>query len=215
MRESYPPWRIAGYALIGFFIALLGMLWVLHRNGPAASRWACMKISRISPATGANMEKKLRALAEGLHAIRDLTSFAQLSLISIAIWLLVALAYRFVTHAYPVESGLPNLNLPEVVLLMAASIAGGVVQLPLVGGGSQLATIGVLLADSPKGFGYTDAPELAVSCGILLWLVTFMSVVPLGLVLAHRERLSLRRLSQESEAEVESEETAGPSLPIP
>jgi len=31
--------------------------------------------------------------------------------------------------------------------------------------------------------------ESAVSCGILLWLVTFMAVTPLGLALAHRARL--------------------------
>ena len=94
---------------------------------------------------------------------------------------------------------------------MFASVAGGIIQLPLVGGGSQLATIAVL----SQTFDYADSPELAVSCGMLLWLVTFMSVVPLGLVLAHRERISLRRLSAESEAEVKSEKTAGPSLPLP
>ena len=32
----------------------------------------------------------------------------------------------------------------------------------------------------------------------MLWLVTFVSVVPVGLFLAHRERLSLRKLSEES-----------------
>jgi hypothetical protein len=41
-------------------------------------------------------------------------------------------------------------------------------------------------------------PELAASCGILLWLVTFAAVVPLGLLLARHERLSLRKLSEES-----------------
>jgi hypothetical protein len=45
--------------------------------------------------------------------------------------------------------------------------------------------------------------ELAVSCGIQLWLTTFMSIIPLGLWFAHREHVSLRRLSQES---VEEEE---------
>jgi hypothetical protein len=40
----------------------------------------------------------------------------------------------------------------------------------------------------------------------MLWLVTFVAVVPTGLFLAHRERLSLRKLSQESHRE---EERAG------
>ena len=41
-------------------------------------------------------------------------------------------------------------------------------------------------------------PEMAASCGILLWLVTFAAVVPVGLLLSHHERLSLRKLSVES-----------------
>jgi hypothetical protein len=71
-------------------------------------------------------------------------------------------------------------------------MAGSMLQLPAVGGGSQITTIATLSSvfDVP--------PEMAASCGILLWLVTFAAVVPVGLVLAHRERLSLRKLSVES-----------------
>jgi hypothetical protein len=39
----------------------------------------------------------------------------------------------------------------------------------------------------------------------MLWLVTFMAIVPVGLLLAHHERLSLRKLSAES---AEAEENA-------
>jgi hypothetical protein len=78
---------------------------------------------------------------------------------------------------------------------MFASMLGSLVQLPGVGGGSQLATITTLqrVFDVPQ--------EVAASCGILLWMVTFMTVTPTGLVLAHRERLSLRKLSEESQVE--------------
>jgi len=95
-----------------------------------------------------------------------------------------------VTHAY----GMDALEIPvsQLLILIFASMVGSVLQLPAVGGGSQMATIAILSSvfDVP--------PELAASCGILLWLVTFASVVPTGLVLAHHERLSLRKLSQES-----------------
>jgi hypothetical protein len=78
-------------------------------------------------------------------------------------------------------------------------MAGSMLQLPAVGGGSQMATIATLSAvfDVP--------PEMAASCGILLWLVTFASVVPTGLFLAHQERLSLRKLSEESHRAEEAE----------
>ena len=162
----------------------------------------------ISEKFGKAAAHRVHAFGEGLNTVQDLKSFAQLSFLSILIWWVIGIAYLMVTHAYRIHHRQP-FTLSSVLLLTAASVLGGVVQLPLVGGGSQLATIGILhgVFDLP--------PELSISCGIMLWLVTFMSVVPLGLVLAHRERLSLRRLTQESEAEVESEETAGPSLPIP
>jgi len=82
-------------------------------------------------------------------------------------------------------------------VLMASSMLGSLVQLPGVGGGSQLATISALQHI------FRATPELAASCGILLWLVTFMAVIPLGLFLAHHERLSIRKLSRESHTEQE------------
>ncbi|HET7208260.1 MAG TPA: lysylphosphatidylglycerol synthase transmembrane domain-containing protein [Terriglobales bacterium] len=94
---------------------------------------------------------------------------------------------------------LSNLDVSRVLLLMGFSMIGSVVQLPAVGGGSQLAVISALQVI------YGIPPELAVSCGILLWLVTFMSCIPVGLVLAHREHLSLRKLSEESAHEEEAE----------
>jgi hypothetical protein len=45
---------------------------------------------------------------------------------------------------------------------------------------------------------YGIPPEAALSCGILLWLTTFMSCIPVGLVFAHRGHLSLRKLSKAS-----------------
>ena len=53
---------------------------------------------------------------------------------------------------------------------------------------------------------YGIPPELALSCGILLWLVTFMSCIPMGLTLAHREHLSLRKLSKASHEEEAKDE---------
>jgi uncharacterized protein (TIRG00374 family) len=205
MRENYPEWRFFGYGLIIFLLVFVVVLWLLARHGAPVAAWTCRRLSRFSDRFAETLEKKVRATSEGLHAVRDWGSFLEASVISVLLWTLVAMAYRQVTHAYPAITGLPDLELPEVILLMGASVAGGVVQLPVVGGGSQLATIAVL----SKTFGYDQAPELAVSCGILLWLVTFMSVVPLGLALARYEHVSLRRISEESQ---ESEKAAESTL---
>jgi len=93
---------------------------------------------------------------------------------------------------------LSNMDVSHVLLLMGFSMVGSLVQLPAVGGGSQMAVIGALQLI------YGIPPELAVSCGILLWLVTFMACIPVGLGFAHRGHLSLRKLSAESEKRVEA-----------
>lgn len=121
---------------------------------------------------------------------------------SLGMWYAIALAYKAVTHSY----GVPALDIPvlQILILMGASMAGSILQLPGVGGGSQLAVIALLS-------GPFHAPtEMAASCGILLWLVTFAAVVPSGLILAHHERLSLRKLSEESH-QAEEEDLAGSS----
>jgi hypothetical protein len=101
---------------------------------------------------------------------------------------------------------LSNMDVSHVLLLMGFSMIGSVAQLPAVGGGSQLAVISALQVI------YGIPPEAAVSCGILLWLVTFMACIPIGLFFAHRGHLSLRKLSAESHKEEEREEQAEPLL---
>jgi glycosyltransferase 2 family protein len=209
MRENYPEWRIAGYGLIVAFILFSAMLWALAVSGPAIAAWTCRRLQSFSRSFASSFEQRLRAMSSGLNAVRDRTSFLQCSLLSLVIWVVIAYAYRQVTHAYPESTGLPTLDIPEVILLMGASIAGGVIQLPVVGGGSQLATIAVLSGT----FGYADTPELAVSCGILLWLVTFMSVAPLGLTLARYEHLSIRKISEASEQEAHRRSGPQPAAP--
>jgi hypothetical protein len=149
-----------------------------------------MRFAHVSSGFGHRLAQKVREFGTGLNTIHGPMSLLWLTLVSVGMWYLIALSYKAVTHSYGVDA----LDIPvsQILILMGASIAGSLLQLPAVGGGSQMATIATLstVFDVP--------PEMAASCGILLWLVTFAAIVPVGLLLAHRERLSLRKLSQES-----------------
>ena len=65
-----------------------------------------------------------------------------LTLLSLVIWYITALAYKEITHSY----GADALEIPvsQLLILMGASMAGSMLQLPAVGGGSQMATIATL-----------------------------------------------------------------------
>src|SRR5205807_3584256 len=85
---------------------------------------------------------RVHAFGEGLNTIHDAKSFFQIGGLSLLIWLIIGLTYLSVTHAYGDLAA--QMTLSRVLLLTAASVAGGILQLPVVGGGSQAATIGIL-----------------------------------------------------------------------
>jgi uncharacterized protein (TIRG00374 family) len=199
--EYYRQFRDAGFVLmLGVTAAAVGAV-LISRSGEAIAQWIENRFSHLSSGLRHRLAQKVREFGMGLNTIHDRWSLLSLALLSVGIWYVTALAYQEVTHSYGVEA----LEIPvsQLLILMGASMAGSMLQLPAVGGGSQMATIATLSSvfDVP--------PELAASCGILLWLVTFAAVVPLGLALAHHERLSLRKLSEESH-KAEEAEISGP-----
>jgi uncharacterized protein (TIRG00374 family) len=173
----------------------LGAL-AVHRSGEALAAWVERRFSHRASNLGHRIAMRIREFRSGLNTIHDKKSLLLLIGVSVLMWAMIAVAYKEVAHAY----NIPKLEIPQtqIFLLMASSMVGSLVQLPGVGGGSQFATIETL----NHIFGVP--PELATSCGIMLWLVTFIAVVPVGLLLAHRERLSFRQLSQESHQAEES-----------
>jgi glycosyltransferase 2 family protein len=176
----------------------------------AINRWGEIIAKRIEKALahlprnlGFKVAAEIRKFGAGLNTIHGPASLLWVAATSVGMWYVIALAYKAVTHSY----GAPALDIPllQVLILMGASMAGSILQLPGVGGGSQLAVIAMLSGP------FAAPTELAASCGILLWLVTFAAVVPVGLLLAHHERLSLRKLSVESHQAEESDD--GPPAP--
>jgi hypothetical protein len=180
---------IAGIACAAFGVFLL------RTQRERFSHWVETRLSHGK--LGHSIGRKLVAFADGLDTIHDFRSFVQIAALSLLTWFIIALSYLEVLHAYP-DVALGQMSFRAVFVIMAGSMVGSMLQLPAVGGGSQLATITVM----NRVLGVNET--FATSAGIILWLVTFASVIPVGLVLAHRERVSLRKISEESETEVEA-----------
>jgi hypothetical protein len=200
--EWYGGLQRAVFGLIGAVVGVVIAAVVINRNGEIVARWVEKEFGHLSANLGHRIAEWIREFGTGLNTIHGPLSFVWLTAVSVGMWYIIALAYKEVTHSY----GDASLEIPllQILILMGSSMLGSMLQLPAVGGGSQLATIRTL-----SGLFRVPA-ELAASCGILLWLVTFAAVVPIGLLLAHRERLSLRALSVESHR-AEVAEIQGPS----
>jgi glycosyltransferase 2 family protein len=189
---------LTGYMLLGLVAGLLTGATVIFYRGAGIADWIERRFAHLAENLGHRIAHKIREFTMGLNTIHGPVAFLELTAVSVLMWWMIALSYKEVTAAY--GAPMHDMSTTKVLLLMGSSMIGSLVQLPGVGGGSQLATISALdhvFHIAPK--------ELAVSCGIMLWLVSFVAVLPAGLLLAHQERLSLRKLSAES-AEAEDRE---------
>jgi glycosyltransferase 2 family protein len=191
-RPVYYHWlQVAGYFLSALVLLLFTVAMLLSYQGPRIADRIERRLPHRAQHLGHRIAQRVREFAKGLDTIHGPLSFLQLAAISLGMWWMIAVSYEQVTRAY--GAPMQEMSTTPVLLLMGSSMVGSMLQLPGVGGGSQLATIEALdkVFQVPR--------ELAVSCGILLWLVSFVAVTPLGLLLAHRERLSLRKVADESE----------------
>lgn len=170
----YGRFRVAAWGIAGLTVVLALVVVGIRVSGEAVARWAGRS---LGGRWGAFLEEKILSFRQGLHVIGGWGELAGAVVLSLLLWAANGVAYLMVMHAFPAAS-LQALREGQMYVLMAFSIAGSVVQLPGVGGGSQVGTIGAmhLLLGVPE--------EVAVGAGMVLWLVTFMSVLPVGLVCA-------------------------------
>lgn len=181
-----------GYAIAALTLLISLFVLSVRLAGTVLARLARYLVGHISQRAGEVAAAKLLAFRDGLNVIDDLPDFFLAAALSLVLWGMIAFSYVLVMKAFPTP--VHDLTLVHTVVLMGFSVVGSLVQLPGVGGGSQVGTISALtlLLGIPK--------ELAVSAGLMLWLVTTMSVIPAGLLYAKIEGISLAQIARRSEA---------------
>jgi len=156
---------------------------------------------RLAPWLGAynwkaRVARILMGFARGVQTIRTWGDLALAALYSALHWVLVLFVYQWVIRAF--GGSLADFRLGDAMLVMALSLVGSIVQLPGIGGGSQLASILVFT----KVFGIET--ELATAVAIVIWLITFAAVAVIGLPILLHQGLSLGKLREMAEHEKES-----------
>jgi glycosyltransferase 2 family protein len=131
------------------------------------------------------LESGLASFEEGMQSMRRADYTALLVMYTVVEWLVIAGAFYGVCRAFPATAGLA---IPDVVILLGFVAFGSAVQIPGVGGGVQIATVVVLTEFFGIGF------EVASGIALVLWSITFVSIVPLGLALAFHEGIKFRNL---------------------
>ncbi len=145
------------------------------------------------PSIGESLATKILTFRDGLNAIRSLSEFVIVLLLSLSMWVLIGFAYLQTAHAFVLTPELAHLSFSSTMLLMAASIGGSLLQLPILGWFTQIA----VTATAMHTF-YGAPVEAATACGGLLLFVTFLCIIPVGLVYAKIEGVTLREVTRDS-----------------
>lgn len=144
--------------------------------------------------------------SEGLQAIRTWGDLLSAVAVSAMHWGLVAYIYYWIARSF--GGRLAELGVSDALLVLAFTMAGSTVQLPGVGGGSQVASF---LAFTVI-FGVDKEPAAAVS--IVIWLITFAGATVFGIPLLIKEGWSMGELRRLARAEAEAEKR-GDHVPVP
>jgi hypothetical protein len=156
----------------------------------------------ISPKLGQAVGNKVRTFHKGLDTIRSLTDFLVSLSLSLVMWALITAAYIVTLRAFTASPELASMNLSRCILLMAISGGASALQLPIIGWFSQIAFVAAALTGI-----FGAAPEAATAAAATLLLVTFLSIIPVGLIWAQLDNISLRSVTAESVGkELEGEE---------
>lgn len=193
-KRHVPVANTTGALLIGGVAGVIGFLVYFRLHGTAALERALSGWQK-SHGWREKIAGTLLGFARGVQIIRSWGELALAIFFSAAHWALVFVVYIWITHSF--GGKFAELTAADALLLMAFTLAGSVFQLPLAGGGSQLAAISVY-----KFFGIET--EAATAAAMVLWLITFAACSLVGVPLLVHEGFSFGKLKKLAEHESES-----------
>ncbi|HEY4010360.1 MAG TPA: lysylphosphatidylglycerol synthase transmembrane domain-containing protein [Acidobacteriaceae bacterium] len=151
-------------------------------------------VSKLSPKFGAIAEARLMDLRSGFQTLATFGEFAAALTLSLVMWAAIALTYMICARAFRSSPSLVHFGVAATMLLMATSIGGSVFQLPIVGWFTQIAVLAAAL------HGFFDVPlETATACAAIMFVVTYLCVIPGGILFARLRGLSLRGTAESAE----------------
>lgn len=182
-------WVLAtgGWAAGAIGVVCLVVL-VLIRNFATPMRDRLLAALRFLPEKRfARAEQLVNAFVQGVESTRSRQALALLTSYTVLEWILIAGSIMTAVRAY--GSVLP-FGLVDVFIFMGFLAFGAVIQIPGIGGGVQVVSVLVLTEL------FRIPLEAATSVAMVLWVITFVVVVPVGLISALAEGLNWSKLKQ-------------------
>jgi len=167
----------------------------LRTAGEAVASIVRKLISPLSKDVAAKIAERILDFRDGLRTISSASSLLGALAISLVTWACIAGSYVFTAHAFVAEPTLATMSFTATMLIMATSMGGSLVQLPILGWFTQIA----LIAAAFHTF-FSVPLEAATACSALLLIDNFLCVIPAGLIAAQLSGTSLREAARVTEA---------------
>jgi hypothetical protein len=182
--------RVGGYFVGGLSAICIIVLFLLARYSDAMERRLKDALAFLPDATRLRVYELIGSFVHGVSSVKSSIYILRILGYSVLEWVLIVGAYYCLIQS--VSLAVP-FGFIDVAIFVGFVSFGAVVQIPGVGGGIQVVTI-VVLTEL-----FHVSLEAATGLAILLWLITFVVIVPFGLLLAFREGVNLARLKAVSE----------------
>ncbi len=193
-----------GSLAVTLAIALFAVM--VRMSGGAVAAFARATVGRLSPTAGESLATKLLGFRDGLDTLASFRDFLLVLLLSLTMWGMIGAAYFETAHAFIRTPELASLTFSRTMMMMAASIGGGLLTLPVIGWFTQIAAVAAVIQAL-----YGAPIEAATACSALLLAVNNLSILPMGFLFARLDHVSLKSVSQQSAV---AETAAKPDEPV-
>src|ERR1700722_16761000 len=173
----------AGVLSMGATLAIAIFAGVVRAAGGTVASFARRTVGLVSKSAGESIATKIVGFRDGLNALSSARDFGVVTLLSLTLGMMIGFAYQQTAHAFVHTPELGGVTFSRTMLLMAASIGGSLLQVPIIGWFTQIAITATAMHT------FFGAPlEAATACGALLLVVTFLCIIPAGLIYSRVEQ---------------------------
>jgi hypothetical protein len=178
----------ATFALVAFAVSL-------RFAGTTVAELIRRLITPLSADLANRVNDRIVDFCKGLHILSTWREFFTASAISLLMWLGIACGYLLSARSFTTEPTLSHFSFTATMLIVAASLGGSMLQLPILGWFTQTGVLATAL------HGFFNVPwETATACGAVMLFVTTLDILPIGLIAARLQGITLREAVAESGA---------------
>jgi uncharacterized protein (TIRG00374 family) len=178
-----------GWFVGGLSIVVLGLLMAFRHFSASVRRRLLDALAAhgAAPLLFKRADRLITAFVQGMESTKSPKAMLLLVWYTILEWATIALTVFCVMRAF---GGALRFGWLDVLIFLGFLAFGAVVQIPGVGGGMQVVAVLVLTELFRMPF------EISTSIAIVLWFISFVVVVPIGVTLALHEGIRWRTLKQ-------------------